>query len=234
VDADDLPLGPYGSPAGGTYSGTGVTANTFSPSTAGVGTYSIVYTYTNPVTTCTQSTNGPIIVRPLPAPAFVASPSVSTLANAAIHFVDQSPDAVDWNWQFGDGDSLLHIQNPTHTYNDTGTFIITLTTQNQYGCQLSDSNNVVIGPDLLFFIPTAFSPNGDGNNDMFYGGSGFGFYQFHMVIFDRWGNAIFETTDHSKGWDGSNASQGVYIYHITMMDMNGKPYEYFGNISVIK
>ena len=234
VDADDLALAPYGTPAGGTFSGTGVSSNTFSPSTAGVGSYSIVYSYTDPMTTCTQSANGPIVVRPLPAPAFVASPSVSTLANAAIHFVDQSPDAVDWHWDFGDGDSLLHIQNPTHTYNDTGTFIITLTTQNQYGCQLSDSNNVVIGPDLLFFIPTAFTPNGDGNNDMFYGGQGFGFYEFHMVIFDRWGNAIFETFDHSNGWDGNNASQGVYIYHITMVDMDGRPYEYFGNISVIK
>lgn len=234
LDADDLPLAPYGTPAGGTYSGTGVSANIFSPSTAGTGTYSIVYTYTNPTTTCSQSANGPIIVRPLPAPAFVASPSISTLANAAIHFVDQSPDALDWNWQFGDGDSLLHIQNPTHTYNDTGTFVITLTTHNQYGCQLSDSEHVVIGPDLLFFIPTAFTPNGDGNNDVFYGGEGFGFYQFHMVIFDRWGNAIFETFDHHNGWDGNNASQGVYLYRITMTDMDHHPYEYVGNISVIR
>ena len=55
-----------------------------------------------------------------------------------------------------------------------------------------------------------------------------------MVIFDRWGNPIFQSNDVDIPWNGSNASQGIYIYRIVVKDYLGKTYEYNGYLSVIR
>ena len=55
-----------------------------------------------------------------------------------------------------------------------------------------------------------------------------------MVIFDRWGNPIFQSNDVDTPWNGSNASQGIYIYRIVVKDYLGRTYEYNGYLSVIR
>ena len=63
---------------------------------------------------------------------------------------------------------------------------------------------------------------------------GVGISEFSMVIFDRWGNPIFQSNDVDTPWNGSNASQGIYIYRIVVKDYLGKTYEYNGYLSVIR
>ena len=82
----------------------------------------------------------------------------------------------------------------------------------------SQSNIVDVVPPLSFYVPNAFTPNGDGLNDTF-GAIGQGISEYRMMIFNRWGNMIFESDDVQKQWDGTHngekAELGVYVYKIT-------------------
>jgi large repetitive protein len=89
-------------------------------------------------------------------------------------------------------------------------------------------------PDI--YIPTGFSPNGDNNNDVYYV---FGqISELNLVIYDRWGHVVFETTDQSKGWDGSckgkQVESGVYGYRISLTDSQGNIIKKTGNITVVR
>jgi gliding motility-associated-like protein len=88
-------------------------------------------------------------------------------------------------------------------------------------------------------LPTGFSPNGDGKNDVF-GILGSGKYsnEFEMRIYNRWGQQVFRTTDPMTGWDGNwngaQAQTGVYAYHITFKNVFNEPKEYKGNVTLVR
>lgn len=222
-----------GTPAGGTgvFSGNGIAGNNFDPSLAVIGTNVVTFTYTNPSTGCVNFTSTPTLVVAKPTADFHATPMEASLIDPVIAVTDESLLADSWSWNFGDNLDLFTNQNESHTFADTGTYTITLIVTNN-GCLDTLSEDVRIVPEFLFFMPTAFTPNGDSQND-FFGPQGAGVSSFEMVIFDRWGNALYQTTDMKKPWDGKGASQGVYIYKIKAKDYFGKPYEYFGNVSII-
>ncbi len=81
----------------------------------------------------------------------------------------------------------------------------------------STSNYAEVSPPLSMYIPSAFSPNGDGINDMF-GVKGEGIKDFQILIYNRWGEVIFETTEARKQWDGkyngNPVEQGTYVYKL--------------------
>lgn len=92
---------------------------------------------------------------------------------------------------------------------------------------VSVSNEVEIIPPLVYYIPNAFTPNGDGLNDSF-GLVGEGITEYTIQIFNRWGNLIFESKDPKNQWDGSYHNEksevGVYVYKISAKgpSANGK------------
>jgi gliding motility-associated-like protein len=89
------------------------------------------------------------------------------------------------------------------------------------------------------YIPNVFSPNGDGRNDN-YEFNAEGYANFHLIIFDRWGLKIFESTDNSIKWNGqinnsgSNAPDGTYYYIFNSIDPNGQPYANHGFLTLIR
>lgn len=91
----------------------------------------------------------------------------------------------------------------------------------------SVSNYAEIIPPLTMYIPSAFSPNGDGLNDMF-GVKGEGIKDFELVVFNRWGEVIFESRNSKQQWDGkfkgSPVEQGTYVYRLFASggDKNGR------------
>jgi gliding motility-associated-like protein len=97
----------------------------------------------------------------------------------------------------------------------------------------SVSNYAEVIPPLSIYIPNAFTPNGDGINDSF-GVKGEGIKDFRLVIFNRWGDVIFESTEPRKLWDGRVAGkpveQGVYVYQLYA---NGNKKGRTGSVSVI-
>lgn len=82
---------------------------------------------------------------------------------------------------------------------------------------LSVSNEVEVTPASTFYIPTAFSPNGDGLNETF-GIIGEGITEYSMQIFNRWGELIFESNNTASQWDGTYANEkvqtGVYVFKV--------------------
>ncbi|MFT6971743.1 MAG: gliding motility-associated-like protein, partial [Roseivirga sp.] len=86
-------------------------------------------------------------------------------------------------------------------------------------------------------FPNAFSPNGDGINDLFIVGQG-SFLQFSMTIFNRWGALIFQTSDPAVGWNGTfngaPVSSGGYIYQIRFTDINNSNIQQSGNLLLIR
>ena len=129
------------------------------------GVYPISLEITTPQGCSAQQTSQvEILFYPLPVADFVTAPGVSNVFNGRMDFVDRSSNAVSWVWEFGDGDRS-EVQNPYHYYEAVGEFKVALTVTNIAGCIDRHEDLVTINP---FYIPNAFTPNGDGINDQFY------------------------------------------------------------------
>ena len=187
----------------------------------------------------TLTKNNYITSYPLPIADFSSDPNPTDIFRPNILFTDLSIGANSWLWNFGDNtfnpDTI--IQNPTHTYLDTGIFNVWLYVENIYGCKDSIAKPVNIRPDFALFIPNAFTPNGDIYNPTF-AAKGYGIKEFKMYIFNRWGELIFVADDINKGWDGTfngvECQQDVYVYRIEVLDLNLKKHQYIGSVSLIR
>ncbi len=209
--------------------------------TAGTYTYTMVSLHDAGAATCVNNANSNafVTVNPKPSANFAVQPSTTTTIDPRISVTDASVRASFWTWDFGDFDSAF-VSNPNpHFYADTGKYIIRLMISSQYGCKDTVSHIVSIETPFLFFIPTAFSPNEDGKNEIFMA-KGEGVREFAMMIFDRWGNFIFYSDDINKGWDGKAnlgseiAQSDVYVYSISIVDIKGKTHNYKGTIALVK
>ena len=96
--------------------------------------------------------------------------------------------------------------------------------------------DAICGPPNIF-IPNAFSPNGDGENDVLYV-RGSTITSFDFAVFDRWGEKVFETTDLNVGWDGTYkgklAEPAVFVYYLNAVCGPGQTYFEKGNVTVIR
>ena len=179
-----------------------------------------------------------------PHAAFTANPWQVNLYDPTIQFLDQSSsDVVMWTWDLGDGKIISpKTKNPLHKYevNLPYKYIVKLFVMNDHGCVDSVSHPVEVLPEFTFYIPNAFTPTRtDGTNDTFFG-KGVGIVDYHIWIFDRWGNMIFDTTDMGHGWDGRAhngadvAQQDVYVWKVLLKDIFGKRHEYIGTVTLVK
>src|SRR6185312_5187012 len=132
--------------------------------------------------------------------------------------------------QNNSGDVYGNIRN-------TGMVMLQVTTD--YGCVSTDSVMITTHAccDLLF--PNAFSPNGDGKNDIFKQLPGQGTHQIkRFTIVDRWGQTMFETNNENEGWDGKHNGVpqdiGTYYYYINYVCADGKSYNKEGVIVLVK
>jgi gliding motility-associated-like protein len=208
------------------------------------GVYTVMVTaYTTQCSTTPEIQNF-ITVYPNPQAAFSYSPDPATIINPLISFTNQSTDSnriISYLWTFGDGlDSTSTLENPTYTYQDTGTFCPKLTVTDIHGCIDSTTQCLDIGTEYTFYIPSAFSPNGDGDNDIFIPEGG-DVKDFEMYIFDRWGMQLYHTTSMSEGWNGSVQNrelkicqEDVYVYVITVTDTKGTVHHYNGIVTLVK
>ena len=209
------------------------------------GSYDVFVTVTD-INGCVNSATavGMINVYPVPVADFTMSPQPTTILNPIICFTDLSIGASQWSWDFGNPSDLNNtstLQNPCHTYGDTGRFCVTLTALNSFGCWDTTTYCLIIDPDFTLYVPNAFTPNGDGNNEVFVPeGIGMDKNEYVLYIFDRWGNLIWQTDTWGKGWDGRAnggseiAQEDVYVWKIVCKDIFGKQHQYVGHVSIIK
>lgn len=165
---------------------------------------------------------------------FSANPTVS-FTNENIAFTDWSTGATMWHWSFGDGNSAS-IQNPLHSYQLPGMYIVGLVIKNNEGCIDSTSLSVEIMED--FMIPNVFSPNGDGMNDVFEIKVG-GALELSLTVFNRFGRKVHEITGPKIAWDGrtpsgETISDGTYFYTLDVVFNTGSPQSFQGFIQSLK
>ena len=199
-----------------------------------------IYTVTliaNDSTSCnrTDTTRDTITVNAPPVAGFDFSPG-SAQANTATQFLNTSSGALTYLWNFGDGSSDT-LDNPSHVFPKTGNFKVCLDAFNTAGCpdSICKAVNAIIIP--RFDIPNAFSPNGDGINDVFRI-QGFGIAHMDMRIFNRWGQLIFESKDVNEGWDGRYKGVlqpvDVYAYAISVAFTDGTTTTRTGSITLLR
>lgn len=141
-----------------------------------------------------------------------------------------------YKWYFGDGDSSV-LSNPTHLYLEEGLYDVMLIAMNSSGCNDTIIKSIEI-KDELFFVPNSFTPYPEGKNQEW----GFvGLKQlerFHLQVFNRWGEIIFETTDPTEAWDGKHEGQlcspGVYVYRVNMKFRSRRILEKRGHVNLVR
>jgi gliding motility-associated-like protein len=179
-----------------------------------------------------------------PVAQFTATPNPASVYDPVIHFYDQSsPNTQTWRWNFGEGTILSpHIQHPSHTFHTEvpGTYMVQLFIVDTNGCVDSVVHPIDIYPEFSFYIPNAFTPSEtNGINDTFFG-KGVGIATYHIWIFDRWGNMVFDTAFINEGWDGrvnngtDVAQQDVFVWKVELKDIFGKKHQYIGTVTLVK
>lgn len=196
------------------------------------------YTITVSDGLCMLTITADVLEQNGPDAGFHPSSTVVSLDQGSVTFSDQSFGANSWYYYFGDGTGATD-QNPEHVFTEPGIFTVTQIVMDEWGCIDSVSVQITVNEGFAFFVPSAFSPNGDGLNDYFQvSGFGIDLNTFVLRVYDRWGRVVFITTDINSQWDGQlhlandidDVSQGVYSYHIFFKTSEGKDKEYFGKI----
>ena len=162
---------------------------------------------------CIGTYNDVFNVLPGPIANFSMTPNPA-LVLEDINFTDLSTgDQINqWYWNFGDGTGS-NDENEIYSYADGGDYLVTLTVTDINGC--IDTTSQVISVALLPVLPTAFTPNGDGENDVFIirGGP---FTEVDFKVYNNWGELIYFTNDANEGWNGTfkegDAPIGVYTW----------------------
>jgi gliding motility-associated-like protein len=214
---------------GGLWSGVGVSSNLLNLASVGD---SLEVTYTINSSGCISTVTGMLYFSYVNADFSIAPTSGTAPLNTTT--LNLSQNAVSYDWDFGNGFTSTET-NPSSIYTIEGTYYVWLVATSALGCQ--DSTFKVVNVDeSADFIPNAVTPNGDGLNDQFYPIISKIVDNYQMMIFNRWGELIFETTHQSDKWDGDyqgkNVAMGVYFYVIKYTSRS-IDYYYNGTVSVI-
>jgi gliding motility-associated-like protein len=207
---------------------TGVSSITVSP-------LGNVTSYTCSVTdACGTTVTDSAILTAFPAPniSFSENPKVIP-GGQFVGFVNTTTNANAYAWTFGNGSSSAEA-NPVVQYLDSGMYFVTLIASNQ-GCADTLKDTVFVTESI--FIPNVFTPNGDGQNDVFHV-TMTSMKTYSLEIFNRWGQRVFITDSPDMDWDGRSEggimeSDGTYYYEITSTDYVGRNYKYHGYLQLI-
>lgn len=185
-----------------------------------------------------------INVNPIPDVDFYTNPETGSFENSTINFYSTSSnDITNWYWNFNDiasDENYSFQENPFHTFKNPGTFNVSLIASSDIGCLDSVSKKIIIKDIFTFYMPNAFTPDGDNINDSFGPkGRNVDSENYEMYIYDRWGEEIFRSQDVSLFWDGKvkggkDAPIGVYAWLIITKEIEGRSHAYSGYVTIIK
>ncbi len=191
-----------------------------------------------------------------PVPNFRAKPTYTTINSPKIQFTNESDattvdDKTIWEWNFGDPNAAnggtATTKDASHLYTDTGKYTVSLRATNPLtGCDsiITKTEYIDIRPEIIVFIPNAFTPGGIGRtamgpaeNNQFKAVTS-SISSYDMKVYNRWGQLMFHTIDPNKGWDGKfnsdDAQMDVYIYVLKVQSLSGKDYKYTGSVTLIR
>lgn len=200
--------------------------------------YEVIGTDSN---SCKNRASVMVTAVPLPRPAIHADPDILSSDDHRVMLTDISQDEFLWRkWFLCDGTSGTE-QTLVHDFGEdfSGECFVNLIVSNDFGCVDSIRSLLVVRPFQTMYIPTAFSPNGDGTNDVYhFFGKNLGGAEFYFRIFDRWGKMVFYTTQSAFEWDGryggSICPPGIYNYRLEYIDSDLKRHEKTGFIYLMR
>ena len=171
----------------------------------------------------------------------VALPKFKTINTSS---VNQNPFTTNMKYSWGWGKTFKigsdTVKSPSIIFGkDTGVYWIKLVVTTDKGCKDSSLQKVVIGPDIIIFVPDAFTPDNSGpNENNTFIPKVINNKTFYMGVYNRWGEKMYETTDLTKGWDGNYlgkpAQQGVYVYKIIVTSLEDKLFQYNGTFTLLR
>ena len=202
-------------------------------------------TFTSSLNGCSSSVNASqyICIENNPIALFTANPNMISPDNSTVHFFNLSSGATSYQWNFGDDESSIEV-SPSHVYDvNEGDYSVTLLATSPLGCTSEYTLSIIYEEDLIFYVPNSFTPDGDQFNQVFVPifSSAVDQSSYHLSIFDRWGELIFESFDLHVGWDGTYkvnqgmVQDGMYIWKIDFkLKKNDDRRQVTGHVNVLK
>jgi gliding motility-associated-like protein len=186
-----------------------------------------------------------VVVAQLPDADFSWTPNPGSVLTPTLSFTENAgPYATQYVWDFA-GLGSATTPEASFTFPDLvgSTYPVELWVTNYLGCADSATKLVEIQDEFLIYVPDAFTPDGDGINDEFrVMGNDIDTEGFELLVFNRWGELIFTSTDPSKGWrgslgdgDGERVQDGVYPWRLRVASRYSQERrEIFGHVTLIK
>ena len=175
----------------------------------------------------------------LPNAFFDLAPRYVYVNDEPVNFFNLSEEADVFEWDFGDGKFSDEL-NPKHIYKEEGVYDITLKVWTNHECfdLYVMENSVFVEPTGVVEFPNAFRPTSPlEENRVFLPGIIDHVEDYHLMIFNRWGELIFESFDQETGWDGSykgkTAKQDVYIWKVTGTYSDGRGFSKTGDVTLL-
>ncbi len=205
---------------GTTLTGCGSVTTTFPNG----GLYDVTLTTSTP-NGCTSSETyvDYIYVEDDPVASFSVSSSEVSVLNSEVHMNNTSTGAVNYLWDFGDESANSTEFEPGHLFpnEEGGTYVIELIAYSPLGCTDTAYQTVTVKEELIFYVPNTFTPDDDDFNETFRPvfTAGYDPFDYTLLIFNRWGEIVWESHNVEVGWDGTYAGQydvqdGTYTWKI--------------------
>jgi gliding motility-associated-like protein len=188
-----------------------------------------------------------VCVEENPDASFAQSTYVINEYNMEVSFNNSSSGASTYVWDFGDNSPNSTDVDPTHDYTNSpyGNYEVMLVAVSPAGCVDTAYSVVQIIEELIYYVPNSFTPDGDTYNQTFKPvfTSGFDIYDYSLIIYNRWGEVVFESRDATYGWDGSYGSKnqteivqdGTYTWVIDFkVSINDERKRINGHVNVIR
>ena len=195
--------------------------------------------------TATHSEPNYINIYHNPIADFYFKPDEVTVIDPTVSFFNTSSFADSYNWSFGQMETSTET-SPTIEYPEIGeqSYDIMLVAATNMGCVDTAYAIVEVKDMIVFYVPNTFTPDKDDFNEVFQPifVSGFDPYDFHLTIFNRWGEILFESYDHNTGWNGTYGASnekivkdGAYIWKIEFKElMSDKRHIHHGHVNVLR
>lgn len=202
--------------------------------------YNITLTALSALTKCSDITKSDSLVFAYPKPKadFTVDNSIVYNDKPDVQFLNQSSGANNYTWDFGDGATSIE-ENPLHKYRSVGYHKALLQVYNEYLCTDTVSRQVLVAFAKIF-PPNAFSPNAPNPVDREFrlGQEAIKQEGYHLIIFSRWGDIVFEIKNEIKGWNGrmlngNYAPVGNYVWILDFIDFLGRPHRQTGTVTLI-
>ena len=180
-----------------------------------------------------------------PTASFSINSSTLYLPNDPLICTNTSSGAVAYWWNFGDGYTSA-VENPVHNYSNLGSYSVVLIATSLYNCTDTAIMNIGATGDIVF--PNAFTPDPtfasggvydehDYTNHVFFP-IATGVAEFHLLIFNRWGEIVFESNNIDVGWDGYYrghlCQEDVYVFKASAVFVDGRKVEKIGDILLLR